>query len=993
MPKIIRAFTNLILIILLLFSVIKIYTERSFSLSEKLTNTILSNIETVFEVDANIESTNIQWRGFTPVIYIQNISLRDSEKNMALFIPSSEIELNTLKTLKNQKIIFNQVTLNKTKIDLKHSKKNIIINNKVINKSATDLENHFLPKVILNDSSVNFTNIETMQSALFEIKNLKLTYSQKDINISSIFYHSSSSNPITLRYRGDYENNSLKSKLYLSANSVSIPYSLLPAYFPKIESDNVTMRVWLTLLNDKITRATGNISTDRLNIQLNNSKVNLSSINSDVLYINDNGSETLSLMRTNYIINNKETKNNKLIINRDDKDNIKLFIEKADKEIIKEIYQILELEKLNIDKGLLTSNINNVQFHINNMNNLDYFNLSIENLNMKLKDNYTLEKVKADFHGNLSKAFLRIKDSSLNNHGSVLLNGISGDVSFMSKGKSIYFSSSDIKNHQGHTLSFSGRKVSRFLSLKLSLRSSLENVLPLWNPTKEMNEFEFSGDINSKIFIHGEKLFSSNHITNIYFNKSDDIYISSPSLNLFTSSNLIFSNDFKLSVNDNIFNSKILTNNNKESNKLIISSLGTVDADILTKSFNIDNIIKGKTKIKSMITYNHTKNELSSFVTSDLKGLNINLIEPFNKQKEQKSNFSLRYQHSPKPDYPVTLTFDQHTFKIKKDKKYITANIQSPLARGFFKYPININNNRSIIGSFEYIDTKYMSSTGLGKSFPALNIKSKHVKTADVVLDNVHLILNPRKDFISIDKLSFKNMNLEMNSSGKWFRSNEEITEISADIKSENFGQALAGLGYPKTLKGGTLSAKLVGRWSGSLEDFSFSATDGDLDFKIVNGQINELDKGTQALGQVLGLFSISSIPKRLSLDFSDFFSRGLKFDDLNSKVTLNNGIADTKKMVIIGSFGEMRLSGKSDLVKQTHDQTLVFIPDLSSTSLVTGAVIGGPIGAAASIFYDRLLKEFGLDTNKLAGIEYSIKGPWEKPEIKVTQSFKPILN
>jgi len=70
MPKIIRTFTNFILIILLLFSVIKIYTENSFSLSEKLANTILSNIETVFEVDANIESTNIQWRRFTPNINI-----------------------------------------------------------------------------------------------------------------------------------------------------------------------------------------------------------------------------------------------------------------------------------------------------------------------------------------------------------------------------------------------------------------------------------------------------------------------------------------------------------------------------------------------------------------------------------------------------------------------------------------------------------------------------------------------------------------------------------------------------------------------------------------------------------------------------------------------------------------------------------------------------------------------------------------------------------
>ena len=97
--------------------------------------------------------------------------------------------------------------------------------------------------------------------------------------------------------------------------------------------------------------------------------------------------------------------------------------------------------------------------------------------------------------------------------------------------------------------------------------------------------------------------------------------------------------------------------------------------------------------------------------------------------------------------------------------------------------------------------------------------------------------------------------------------------------------------------------------------------------------------------------------------------------------------------MVITGSFGEMRLSGKSDLLNKTHDQVLIFIPDLSSTSLLTGAVLGGPIGAAASIFYDKLLKEFGVDTNKLAGIEYSIKGPWKDPEIKVTQSFKPIFN
>jgi uncharacterized protein YhdP len=253
--------------------------------------------------------------------------------------------------------------------------------------------------------------------------------------------------------------------------------------------------------------------------------------------------------------------------------------------------------------------------------------------------------------------------------------------------------------------------------------------------------------------------------------------------------------------------------------------------------------------------------------------------------------------------------------------------------------------------------------------------------------------MKPMNEYVEITKLNFKNIHMEMRSSGKWFINNKMSTELLADIESDNFGLALKTLGYPDTVKGGKLEAKFSGSWHGSIKDFSFSQTNGKLKFTIKEGQINELDKGTQVIGQVLGLFSISSIPKRLSLDFSDFFSTGLSFDDLNAEINLNSGIADTKKMVITGSFGEMRLSGKSNLLKKTHDQELIFIPDLSSTSLLTGAVLGGPIGAAASIFYDKLLKEFGVDTNKLAGIEYSIKGPWKDPEIKVTQSFKPIFN
>ena len=82
---------------------------------------------------------------------------------------------------------------------------------------------------------------------------------------------------------------------------------------------------------------------------------------------------------------------------------------------------------------------------------------------------------------------------------------------------------------------------------------------------------------------------------------------------------------------------------------------------------------------------------------------------------------------------------------------------------------------------------------------PKLDIKSKHVKTSKAVLDDVHLILSPTDSYIMIEKLSFNNLHLQMNSSGKWYRGDNEKTEIKADIRSDNLGRALTGLGLSES--------------------------------------------------------------------------------------------------------------------------------------------------------------------------------------------------
>ena len=992
MLRAIKVFLNLTIIFLTLFSAIIVYSENSEDFKTKITLLIQGELKKSFDADVSIKSLGVKWIGFEPVVQMKKIYMSDDQDRVFLEIPYGQIHINAFDSLRNQSVSIDKIVIDNTKLDLRYGKNKIFLNKKNLSVESDSVIKMNIPEIILNNSDIQITEISSNLKQLFKARSLFASYRNNIIKIHSNFIHQASPNPITLVYRGELKEDKVESKVFVSGNSMKIPYSLLPNQMQNLKSNKISLRVWLSLHNTEIIRASGNISTDRLSINVGKSIYTLENINSDILFIKDNESETLSLMRMNYVINNKNISNNKIVLNKDNKKNIKIFIRKNGNKVIKEFLPVLGVKKSDLLAQLASSNIKNIQVHLNNRGSLDYYSLYLVDPSIQLDDKYTLDNINARAYGTLLRGMINIDSLSISQEDNNLLNNVAGKISYISKGKSIYFSSSNFSNDQNYNLSFSGHKTSKLPSIKVKVSSKLPNLIfPFANILINSEDYDGKGSI--KVYYHRGVVFTESLFEDVSINVSDNIYLSSPKIKLYSSSNFISTDSFNLAVNDMNFKSRIMTRSSSTSQRYILSSTGFFDIEALSTYFDMRKSIEGRSKIKSVMTYDYSQNKISSYVTSDLSGVTLDFIEPFNKHSKDRKNFSFRYQHHPPISYPMSINYEEHEFKFKTDKQFIYANISSPIARGFLKIPNDQDSTNTTIGSFEFIDTRLLRSDGIRESTPKIDIKSKHVKTSRAVLDDVHIILSPRDDHISIDKLSFNNLYLKMQSSGKWFTGKNEKTEILANIKSDNLGQALIGLGYPGALKGGNLNAKLKAEWLGSLEDFSFSNAIGDLDFTIKNGQINELDKGTQAIGQVLGLFSISSIPKRLSLDFSDFFSKGLRFDNLESDVSLDNGVADTKKMTILGSFGEMRLSGKSNLVDETHDQTLLFIPDLSSTSLVTGAVLGGPIGAAASIFYDKLLKEFGLDTNKLAGIEYSIKGPWKNPKIRVTQSFKPILN
>ena len=66
-----------------------------------------------------------------------------------------------------------------------------------------------------------------------------------------------------------------------------------------------------------------------------------------------------------------------------------------------------------------------------------------------------------------------------------------------------------------------------------------------------------------------------------------------------------------------------MTRSKLTSQRFILSSTGFFDTKVLSTFFDMRKSIEGRSKIKSVMTYDYTQNKISSYVTSDLSGVTL----------------------------------------------------------------------------------------------------------------------------------------------------------------------------------------------------------------------------------------------------------------------------------------------------------------------------------------------------------------------------------
>lgn len=244
-------------------------------------------------------------------------------------------------------------------------------------------------------------------------------------------------------------------------------------------------------------------------------------------------------------------------------------------------------------------------------------------------------------------------------------------------------------------------------------------------------------------------------------------------------------------------------------------------------------------------------------------------------------------------------------------------------------------------------------------------------------LGRISLELVPQGDGVELRRALIDNPVLDANLSGFWRGGDAEQSRLDLSFSSINAGDALALLGYPGAVRGGLAEGQAAFRWPGAPTEFSLLAVTGKLDVRVLNGRIVKVEPGA---GRLFGLLSVATLPRRLSLDFSDLFAEGFAFDEIDAHFTLEQGDAQTRRFVMEGPAARVDLKGRVGLAARDYDQIVVVTPNVSSTLPAVGAIAGGPAGALVAFVAQQVLKK---QINRLGRYRYRVTGSWDEPTIE----------
>ena len=239
-----------------------------------------------------------------------------------------------------------------------------------------------------------------------------------------------------------------------------------------------------------------------------------------------------------------------------------------------------------------------------------------------------------------------------------------------------------------------------------------------------------------------------------------------------------------------------------------------------------------------------------------------------------------------------------------------------------------------------------------------------------------------------LNRLRLSTPEAQLDASGSWAALGTPGRPRSAfgfTLDLRDSGALLTRLGLPQTLRGG--KGQLTGQvnWLGSPLEPDPLTMSGDIKVQINAGQFLKADPG---MAKLLGVLSLQSLPRRLTLDFRDLFQQGFAFDAIDGDVKVTQGVAATRNLRMRGVQAVVLMEGQADLAKETQNLHVFVVPQINAEAASLAYAAINPVIGIGTFIAQYLLRKQVADAGTQ---EFMVTGPWADPHVeKLERGPKP---
>ena len=329
-------------------------------------------------------------------------------------------------------------------------------------------------------------------------------------------------------------------------------------------------------------------------------------------------------------------------------------------------------------------------------------------------------------------------------------------------------------------------------------------------------------------------------------------------------------------------------------------------------------------------------------------------------------------------------SFGQVDLTLKNTDFSLSGTINTPYFMGNLAIPHDRGKQQKVLLDLKKIDVTALNQLSSNtnnarplspENIPLINLKSEKVLWQGNDLGTLNIQTQRSEHGIAFTKFELISKNSQLTTQvGHWeIVDAKQTSHFKGKWQVKDLGLFLTTMQLTDELMDTQSLFQFDFKWPDTPVRLSLPKLTGTVSVRLHEGRLLGIEPG---LGRILGVLDLWRLDRRMRLDFSDLFLKGLSYDDIRGDFTIVDGVANTDNLIIDAASAKIKVTGKTNLAKKTLNQDVFVIPKSAEVIPIAGKIVGGVVGGVAETITGK--SKEGM----FFGAHYKIKGPWSLPKV-----------